>query len=87
MAALDKACWIYVDQGYSGSRACRHDISRGVTVESPILAQEAIDAARQRGKGGFVDRLVAKVGFANGAREVLTFDAKFGQAAKVRRLK
>ncbi|MGA2079700.1 MAG: type II toxin-antitoxin system VapC family toxin [Holophaga sp.] len=61
--------------------------TRGVTVESPIVAQEAIDAARQGGKGGFVDHLVAKVGFANGAREVITFDAKFGKAAKVRRLK
>jgi len=59
----------------------------GVAVESPILVQEAIDATRQGGSVGFADHLIAQVGFANGAREVITFDAKFGKAESVRRLK
>lgn len=61
--------------------------TRGVVVESPILAHEAIEAARQGGKGGFADHLVAQVGYANGAKTVLTFDGKFGKAANVQRLK
>lgn len=61
--------------------------TRGVMVESPTLAREAIEATRQGGTGGFADHLVAQVGFANGATEILTFDAKFGKAAHVRRLK
>lgn len=61
--------------------------TRGVVIESPALVREAIEAARQGGKGGFADHLVAQVGFANGAKEILTFDDKFGKAAHVRRLK
>jgi predicted nucleic-acid-binding protein len=59
----------------------------GVAVESPFLVQEAIDATRQGGSGGFADHLIAQVGFANGAREVITFDTKFGKAKRVKRLK
>jgi predicted nucleic-acid-binding protein len=61
--------------------------TRGVVVESSALVQEAMEATRQGGKGGFADHLVAQVGFANGAREIVTFDDKFGKAPKVRRLK
>jgi predicted nucleic-acid-binding protein len=59
----------------------------GVAVESPFLVQEAIDATRQGGSGGFADHLIAQVGFANGAREAITFDTKFGKAKRVKRLK
>jgi predicted nucleic-acid-binding protein len=60
--------------------------TRGVSVESPALVQLALDGSRA-GKGGFADQLIAQVGFANGAHEVITFDSKFARAAKVRRLK
>ena len=61
--------------------------TRGVMLESPMLVREAIDAARQPGSGGFADHLIAQVGFANGAREIITFDQKFGKTERVRRLK
>jgi predicted nucleic-acid-binding protein len=60
--------------------------TRGVVVESPNLAQAALRATRER-HGGFADHLIAQVSFANGAKEVLTFDEKFAKTAKVRRLK
>jgi predicted nucleic-acid-binding protein len=60
--------------------------TRGVTIETPMLVQEALTACRA-GKGGFADQLIAQVGFANGANEILTFDEKFAKAAKIRRLK
>ncbi|WP_005036589.1 PIN domain-containing protein [Holophaga foetida] len=60
--------------------------TRGVLVESPAFAQEAIEATRQDGLGGFADHLLAQVGFTNGAREVVTFDKMFGKASKVRHL-
>lgn len=60
--------------------------TRGVAVETPVLVQEALEASRS-GKGGFADQLIAQVGFANGASEIITFDDKFAKAAKVRRLK
>lgn len=59
----------------------------GVLVESSDLVQEALEAARQGAQGGFADHLVAQVGFAHGAREVVTFDAKFAKAARIRQLK
>lgn len=60
--------------------------TRGVTVETPLLVHQAIDASRA-GKGGFADQLIAQVGFDNGAKEILTFDDKFARSAKVRLLK
>ena len=60
--------------------------TRGVTVESPTLALSALKTTR-KGQGGFADHLSAEVGFANGAREVLTFDDKFSKSTKVRRVK
>ena len=60
--------------------------TRGVTVETPALVQQALEASRA-GKGGFADKLIAQVGFANGAGEVITFDEKFSRSTKVRRLK
>jgi predicted nucleic-acid-binding protein len=60
--------------------------TRGVTVESPALVQDALEASRT-GRGGFADQLIAQVGFANGATEIVTFDDKFAKSAKVRRLK
>lgn len=61
--------------------------TRGVTPETPQVAQAAIDATRKGGRGGFADHLIAQVGFANGCREALTFDAVFGRGEKVRRLR
>lgn len=60
--------------------------TRGVSVEAPALVQAALASTRQ-GKGGFADHLIAQVAFANGAAEILTFDANFAKTAKVRRLK
>jgi len=60
--------------------------TRGVTTEAPPVVQAAIEATRRGGRGGFADHLIAQVGFANGCREVLTFDALFGRGEKVRRL-
>ena len=61
-------------------------LTRGVIVESPALAFNALQATRE-GRGGFADHLMAEVGFANGAREVMTFDEKFSKSPKVRRVK
>ena len=61
-------------------------LTRGVTVESPTLALNALTATR-KGQGGFADHLIAEVGFANGASEVISFDDKFAKSAKVRRIK
>lgn len=60
--------------------------TRGVAVETPALVHQALEAARE-GKGGFADHLIAAVGFANGATEIVTFDVHFAKSAKVRRLK
>lgn len=61
-------------------------LTRGVTVESPTLALNALQATRE-GQGGFADHLITEVGFASGAREVITFDDKFAKSPKVRRVK
>jgi predicted nucleic-acid-binding protein len=60
--------------------------TRGVTVESALIAQTAINATRED-SGGFTDHLIAQVGLANGATESVTFDEGFGKAARVRRLR
>jgi predicted nucleic-acid-binding protein len=60
--------------------------THGVLVEASALVRQALEAARQGGQGGFADHLLAQVGFAYGAREVLTFDNAFGKAPKVRRI-
>ena len=60
--------------------------TRGVTVESPDVARQAVKAARAAG-GGLADHLIAQVGFAGGATQVITFDEKFARAARVRLLK
>ena len=60
--------------------------TRGVTAETPQVVQAAIDATREGSRGGFADHLIAQVGFANGCREAMTFDALFGRGGKVRRL-
>jgi predicted nucleic-acid-binding protein len=60
--------------------------SLGVIVESPAIVEVAIKATRA-GNGGFADHLIAQVGFAHGATSVVTFDEKFGKAARVKRLK
>jgi predicted nucleic-acid-binding protein len=61
-------------------------LTRGVTVESPALALNALKATRE-GRGGLADHLIAQVGFANGAREVITFDDQFSSCPRVRRVK
>jgi predicted nucleic-acid-binding protein len=60
--------------------------TRGVNVETPVLVREALKATR-KGQGRFADHLIAQVGFANGAQEVVTFDVKFARNTKVRRIK
>ncbi len=60
--------------------------AEGVMVESASVVEAAIEASRT-GKGGFADQLIAQVGFANGASEVITLDEKFARAANVRLLK
>lgn len=60
--------------------------TRGVVPEAPHLVRQAIDKTREGGRGGFADHLIAQVGFANGCREAVTFDALFAKAAKVRKL-
>jgi predicted nucleic-acid-binding protein len=60
--------------------------TRGVTVEAPELALEAVSAARASGIG-FADHLIAQIGFANGAHQVITFDEKFAKTARVKLLK
>jgi predicted nucleic-acid-binding protein len=62
-------------------------LTRGITVESTVLAARALKATREGRGGGFADHLIAEVGFANGAREVLTFDEKFSKSPKIRRVK
>ena len=61
-------------------------LTRGVTVESPTVALNALTATR-KGQGGFADHQIAEVGFANGAREVITFDDKFAKSSRIRRVK
>ena len=60
--------------------------TRGVAVEGRELVRAAVEATRAGARGGFADHLIAEVGFANGCREAVTFDALFGKADKVRRL-
>jgi predicted nucleic-acid-binding protein len=60
--------------------------TRGVTVEAPDLARHACKSARAAG-GGFADHLIAQVGFANGATQVITFDEKFARTPKIKLLK
>jgi predicted nucleic-acid-binding protein len=74
--------------GREGALASIEDLmlGDGVIVESPALVDEAITATRS-GNGGFADQLIAQVGLANGATEVITFDEKFARSANVRQLK
>ena len=60
--------------------------ARGVSIESPTLARQALDAAR-KGRVGFGDYLIAEVAFEFGASEIITFDKDFGRQPRVRRLK
>jgi len=60
--------------------------TRGVSVEYPVLARRALEAAH-KGRVGFADHLIAEVAFEFGAREIITFDKDFGRKPHVRRLK
>lgn len=57
----------------------------GVTVESHTVAERALKESRAGG-AGFADRLIAEVAFAEGVREILTFDKVFARQPHVRRL-
>ena len=57
----------------------------GVTVESHAVAERALKESRMGG-AGFADRLIAEVAFAEGVREILTFDKAFARQPRVRRL-
>jgi predicted nucleic-acid-binding protein len=61
--------------------------TRGVTPETPHIVREALDATMAGGRGGFADHLIAQVGFANGCREAVTFDVRFGPSERVRKLR
>lgn len=60
--------------------------TRGVTVESPEVARQAVASART-GDAGFADHLIAQAGFANGADQVITFDEKFARTSRVKLLR
>ena len=60
--------------------------TRGVTPEAPHVVRQAIDGTRAGRGGGFADQLIAQVGFANGCRAAITFDALSSKAARVSRL-
>jgi len=60
--------------------------TRGVTVESPVLARRALEAAR-KGPVGFADHLIAEISFEFGAKEIITFDKDFGRKPRIRRSK
>ena len=60
--------------------------TEGVHVEASALVRDAIGSTRE-GKGGFADHLVAQVGFANGAGEIVTFDERFARAPRGRRIR
>lgn len=60
--------------------------TRGVTIESPVLARKALEASRS-GSTRFADHLIAGIAFDAGASEVITFDKAFGRLPRVRRLK
>lgn len=60
-------------------------MTRGVVVEASGLAHKAIECVRD-GHGGIADHLIAQIGFANGAEEIITFDKAFSKAPNVRRL-
>lgn len=60
--------------------------TRGVVIESPGLAQKAIEAAR-KGPAGFADHLIAEICFEAGATEIITFDKVFGRLPRTRLLK
>ncbi len=57
----------------------------GVTVESHALAERALKDLRMGG-AGFADRLIAEAAFAEGVREILTFDKALARQPRVRRL-
>lgn len=60
--------------------------TRGVSPEAPQVVRKAIESTRDGGRGGFADHLIAEVGFANGCRSAITFDALFSKAARVSKL-
>jgi len=61
-------------------------MTRGVVVEASTLAQRALTSARE-GHGGLADHLIVQIGFANGAKEIITFDKAFSKTPNVRLLK
>ncbi|HUA92563.1 MAG TPA: type II toxin-antitoxin system VapC family toxin [Terracidiphilus sp.] len=60
--------------------------TRGVTIESSLLALRALEASRKSAVG-FADHLIAEISLEAGAGEVITFDKAFGRVRGVRRLK
>lgn len=59
--------------------------TNGVVVESHALAERALKESRSGG-AGFADRLIVEVAFAEGVREILTFDKALARQPRVRRL-
>jgi predicted nucleic-acid-binding protein len=59
--------------------------TRGVVVESPVLARKALKASR-KGAVGFADHLISEISFASGASELITFGKTFARLPRVRRL-
>ena len=57
--------------------------TRGVVVESPVLAWKALKASR-KGAVGFADHLISEISFASGVGEIVTFDKAFARLPRVR---
>jgi predicted nucleic-acid-binding protein len=90
LVVMAELSWVLKSAGWERARVLKTLESllhtRGVTPEAPQIVQNAIDKARQPGRVGFADHLIAAVGFANGCREAMTFDAGFAKSPRVRAL-
>jgi predicted nucleic-acid-binding protein len=90
LVVLAELSWVLRGAGWARDRVLDALDSllrtRGVAVETPEIAADAIRATRAGGRVGFADHLIAEVGFANGCREALTYDRLLSRKARVRRL-
>lgn len=90
LVVLAELSWVLRGAGWARDRVLDALDSllrtRGVAVEAPEIADDAIRATRAGGRVGFADHLIAEVGFANGCREALTCDRLLARKARVRRL-
>ncbi len=88
LVVLAELCWVLSsvwDKERVADTLERIFSTDGVTIESHALAERALKESRTGG-AGFADRLIAEVAFAEGVREILTFDKAFARQPRVRRL-